>query len=194
MNWRDLYNKLKELLKENWMKRKTIYLCAAVLTFLVGVIFASLWLFNSENSLPLSLGKVKTKTFLEVETEAANVLLRDDLTFKLTGTGDGSPGSFMQDYESSDGKWVSEVNIHCESEIKATSLFKGIISTVTTVYDSDVADNHLYKVARLIGNRKDQITGKQSDSIICLRGTAVYWIDAPSARYALAFEKWRTSH
>lgn len=70
------------------MKRKTIYLCAAFLTFLTGVIFASFWFFNSRPAVPLNPDEVGIKTFLDSETKAADALLQKGITFKVISSGD----------------------------------------------------------------------------------------------------------
>lgn len=60
------------------MKRKTIYLCVAFSTFLLGAFLASFWLFNFKNNAPLNPDEVGTDVYLDSEIKASESLLRED--------------------------------------------------------------------------------------------------------------------
>lgn len=176
------------------MNRKTIYICVATLTFIAGVSFASLWFFHPQFSSKSKASIAPTKSFIEVETEAANALLQPGVSFSYKGTGDGmteAGGSYWtQDYQSSDGEWISETYGDYLSHEKAKVAFEENLRTAVKIHErggialggKDVGE----RVISLFNVPKSE---RQFVSIIKLGRTTVYRIDAPSLRYALAFEK-----
>ncbi len=60
------------------MKRKTIYLCVAFSTFLLGAFLASFWLFNFKNNAPLNPDEVGIDVYLDSKIKASESLLQGD--------------------------------------------------------------------------------------------------------------------
>jgi hypothetical protein len=60
------------------MKRKTIYLCIAFSTFLLGTFLASFWLFNFKNNAPLNPDEVGIDVYLDSEIKTSESLLQGD--------------------------------------------------------------------------------------------------------------------
>jgi hypothetical protein len=172
------------------MKRKTIYVCVAFLTFLTGVIFASFWLSGSKPAAPLNPDVVGTETFLDAEAKAADSLLRNGLAFKVSSVACGFD-SYSQDYETSDGKRVNERNTNYHSEIKAREAFKKEIANIKPIHPIGISDKSLDNSAKLVGIGEYNASGKEFALIAYLRGTSIYVIKASSIRYAVAFEKSR---
>jgi hypothetical protein len=154
------------------MRRKTIYLCAAFLTFLTGVIFASFWLFNFRNNAPLNPDEVGAEAFLDSENKAAEYLLQKGVTFKLTSVGDGY-NSVNQGYETSDGRLVDTSSKIYESESKAKEAFKKEIRNIKPIYTNGISDNYLEDTAKFIGIGKYDASGKQFALIAYLNGKDV---------------------
>ncbi len=170
------------------MKRKIVYICLATVTFVVGVSLNCIWSFQAQVASCSRLKPVSIKSPLAMETEAAEDLLRRGVTFRDLGNRDmmgSSNGTYLrQDFESSDG-----VRIHREyGDYKSYSIAKQVFEAErwgeVTIYE----DNEGMKEGRVVGVFKSPEFFKQFASVR-LNDRKVTWIEAPSLRYILAFEK-----
>lgn len=176
------------------MKRKTIYICVATLTFITGVTFASSWLFSTQFSSQSKVIVTPVNSLVDVEDKVANDLLKQGVSFSYGGTGDGiteAGGSFWtQTYQSSDGERISETYSDYLSQEKAKATFEEELQTAVKIYErKKTASGNNDVCERVISLFNVPKSKRQFVSIIKLCNTTVYKIDSRSLRYALAFEK-----
>ncbi len=150
------------------MKRLTVRLVAAILTFCVGVTAAALWYIHRQQ-----------------------VNANRPITFKSAGVGDVNGFDFnYHEYDSSDGVRVSRMGQSFPSPALATEELEKRAREAEKIIERKPV---IGKDGRQVGERVVAVLGKDRASIF---GTyeEIFWaIDAPSVKYALALEEFQKS-
>jgi hypothetical protein len=150
------------------MNRKTIFLTIACLTFAVGLTLASVWFYQ--------------KHFI---------------SFEMVSVGDGfvkeGGGAYwLQEWRSSDGVTIYELMRGYPSEQDARAAFEEELKKAASVIERESKPAGSAVVdERAVGTFADPRFNEPATSIIRLQKKDVYRVDAPSPKYALAFERYR---
>ena len=99
--------------------------------------------------------------------------------------------AWSQEWKSSDGVIVYERKSHYESEEDARIALEKEMVNVVSISERVKLGDGSRGIERIIGVSNSPVLKKTFTSIIVLGRGGIYRIDAPSLRYALAFEKYR---
>ncbi len=167
------------------MKRITVRLVIALLTFVIGVSLVAFWLLNQQTS---------AKSLLEVENAAAESLIQQHIEFNGVSMADGiilTGGNFAsQSYESSYGVRVSFSQEGYSSSERAREAFEEKLKNAVSILERN--RKYVYGLQmgeRIVGVFAYSEPKEQVSSIIWLEGSVLYTISSPSLRHALAFER-----
>jgi hypothetical protein len=171
------------------MKKRPIYLTVAVLTFLLGILFTSRSLIDSKPETAINRNTPLATSTVEIESRAAEELLRQGGNFRYLKTIDGRTkeggSNWSQEFESSDGLWAHETFGDYKSNERARQVFEEEIRGAIISYEKGKSLTR----NRMVGVFKKPGSGEQFVSVVKLNEATVYRIDAPTLRHALAFEK-----
>jgi hypothetical protein len=170
------------------MRRITIRLIVAVLTFVIGIGLTTFWFLNRHS---------QPKSMLEVESAAADDLIKQNIEFQSLSTADGiilNGGNFAsQAYQSSDGVKVSDSQEGYPSSERAKEAFNERLKNAVMILERNRKnEDGLEMGERVVGIFAYGGSKEKVASIIWLKGSAFYSISSSSLRYALAFERTRS--
>jgi hypothetical protein len=151
------------------MKRKTIYVLVACLTFGLGIAVASMWLLH-------------TRTF--------RVVSQDGVGGPGLGVSGRGIGCSMKTWSSSDGIRIEEYIVAYASVEEAREDFETELKSVETIVEGNKSPDYSSGVEpKLIGTFINPVTKERSIKIIKLQDKEIYYAEARSLEHALAFER-----
>jgi len=167
------------------MRRLSLRLVVALVTFFLGVAIASFWLAKRCSIQP-------TNAVLSDEMSAAHDLIRRGLEFKNPDFIDG-PGFGEEFYEPIQHVDVSVIYESYPSSDSANSELRARVRGAVKVFETSP---YIDKKGQQVGERVVAMfspcrTSKREALILWTQGDTLVTVEAPSLRYAFAYELYR---